>query len=238
MSEPVEQQRLLRRWFLSRVGLGLAAGGTVMGAGAQTARAESAGGRFEPARHPSDDWLDAVPGKHRLVFDTTTPDGFGNALAFAKNYFTANQTGYGLEASDLAVVIVARHQSTMFAYTDAVWSKYGGPIAQRAGAVDPKTKQAPTTNIFFNSTAYGATLSNRGTTIESVLKQGVHLAVCQMATRANAVAIATATGGVEETIYRELVANLVSATNAHPVPAGIVAVNRAQERGYSLVTAG
>ena len=33
----------------------------------------------------------------------------------------------------------------------------------------------------------------------------------------------------------ELVANIVS--NARMVPAGIVAVNRAQERGYTLVTA-
>ena len=36
-------------------------------------------------------------------------------------------------------------------------------------------------------------------------------------------------------LTNELVANIVS--NARMVPAGIVAVNRAQERGYTLVTA-
>jgi hypothetical protein len=38
-----------------------------------------------------------------------------------------------------------------------------------------------------------------------------------------------------DAIYNELTTNLVS--NARMVPAGIVAVNRAQERGYSLASA-
>jgi intracellular sulfur oxidation DsrE/DsrF family protein len=41
-------------------------------------------------------------------------------------------------------------------------------------------------------------------------------------------------GGSTDTIYNELVANLIS--NSRMVPAGIVTVNRAQERGYSLIT--
>ena len=44
-----------------------------------------------------------------------------------------------------------------------------------------------------------------------------------------------ATGGDADTIYNELAANLIP--NSHLVPAGIVAVNRAQERGYSAVHA-
>ncbi len=43
------------------------------------------------------------------------------------------------------------------------------------------------------------------------------------------------TGGNTDTIYDELVVNIVG--NARMVPAGIVAVNRAQERGYTLVSA-
>ena len=27
--------------------------------------------RWQPERHTQDDWLDQIPGKHRLVFDTT-----------------------------------------------------------------------------------------------------------------------------------------------------------------------
>jgi intracellular sulfur oxidation DsrE/DsrF family protein len=43
-----------------------------------------------------------------------------------------------------------------------------------------------------------------------------------------------AIGATADTIYNEMVANLVP--NARIVPAGIVAVNRAQERGYSLAS--
>ena len=37
-------------------------------------------------------------------------------------------------------------------------------------------------------------------------------------------------------IYKELAANLLA--NSHLVPAGIVAVNRAQERGYTFAYVG
>jgi hypothetical protein len=56
-----------------------------------------------------------------------------------------------------------------------------------------------------------------------------------MATRFLAGQFAMATKGSADEVYNELVANLVS--NSHMVPAGIVAVNRAQERGYSFAYA-
>ena len=45
-------------------------------------------------------------------------------------------------------------------------------------------------------------------------------------------ALADSTKGNADAVYRELVANLIP--NSHMVPAGIVAVNRAQERGYTF----
>ena len=224
-----------RRSFLSKLGIGLTAGGAALGASGATARAQSdAAGRWQPTRHGLDDWLDQLPGKHRFVLDTTTPEGFGNALAFLNNYFNVNQNAYGLQDADLAVVLVARHLSTLFAYGDAVWAKYGGPITQRTSFNDPKTKQPPTVNLF-NAPGYGGALPNRGTTLDSLLKRGLQLAVCQVSTRGNAAAIAGATGGTADAVYNELIANLIS-RSAHMVPAGIVAVNRAQERGYSLAS--
>jgi intracellular sulfur oxidation DsrE/DsrF family protein len=190
--------------------------------------------RWQPERHEKDDWLDQLPGRHRMVFDTTKPDGLGEAIAFASNFMRVNRTDYGLQNSDLAVVVVVRSRSTPFAYNDAMWAKYGIPMGQRANFTDPKTKQAPKTNLY-NATDYGAQLPNRGTTLDSLLKQGVQLAVCSVATRGFAGAIAEATGGNTDSIFNELTANLLS--NSRMVPAGIVAVNRAQERGYSFVSA-
>ena len=53
-------------------------------------------------------------------------------------------------------------------------------------------------------------------------------------TRAYAGVIAMATGAKQETVFEELAANLVSSTHARLVPAGILAVNRAQEHGYTF----
>src|SRR6266571_1413071 len=189
-----------------------------------------------PERHEKNDWVDKVPGKHRMVFDTTTPDSLGNALAFANNFIRVNRNDYGLQNSDAAVIVIVRHNSTAFGYNDAIWAKYGVPISKRANFVDPKTKEAAKANLF-NVSDYGAQLPNRGTTLDALdalFKQGVQLAVCATSTRGYAGAIAEATGGNTDTIFNELVSNLVS-TNARMVPAGIVAVNRAQERGYSFV---
>jgi intracellular sulfur oxidation DsrE/DsrF family protein len=212
--------------------------GAAFGAGGSTALAQSASaGRagWQPARHAEDDWFDQVPGTHRFFFDTVTAEGFGDAIFFTNNYFNANKNGYGLEDRSLAVVICARHHSTAFAYTDAMWAKYGTPLAERARFNDPKTGKPPVVNVY-QASGYGTSLPNSGVTLDAVLRRGVHLAVCQLATRACAATIARHTGGKPDEIYQELVSNL--AANAHIVPAGIVAVNRAQERGYAFAYTG
>ncbi len=204
-------------------------------AGAAMAQGKSTtAARWEPARHEKDDWLDKPASKHRVVFDTTTSDGFGEALAFAGNFLRVNRTDYGLQSSDLAVVIVARHRSAAFGYNDAMWAKYGFALAARARLEDPKTKLPPKVNLY-NVGGNGDLMPNRGTTLDSLIKQGVQLAVCTLSTHGNAGIIAEATGGSADEIFNELSANLVS--NARLVPAGIVAVNRAQEHGYTLMSA-
>ena len=225
---------LARRSFFSKLGFGLAGGAAVGAAGSPAqAQSQSSSEGFQPARHAQDDWFDQVPGKHRYVLDAPNPEGFGDALAFLNNYFNANQGDYGLKDGDLAVVLIARHQSTAFAYNDAIWAKYGKSIAERNNFLDPKTKQAPTVNLF-NAAGYGPQLPNRGNTIDALLKRGLRLGVCQVSTRGYAGAIAMATGSTQDAVFEEIKANLLP--NARLVPAGIVAVNRAQERGYTLAT--
>jgi intracellular sulfur oxidation DsrE/DsrF family protein len=213
---------------MSKLAFGATAAAAALGA-SQAARAQTA--RFQPARHNQDSWFDQLKGSHRFVFDTTTPDAAGGALLYVNNFFTANKSGYNLEPSDLAIVIVLRHFSTPFAYKDVVWAKYGAIFSEALNFTDPKTKQAPITNLY-NSAAYGLSLANFGTTLDSVIQRGVHFAVCDMATHFFAGMLAEKTRGNADTIYRELVANVL--TNSHMVPAGIVAVNRAQEHGYTF----
>jgi intracellular sulfur oxidation DsrE/DsrF family protein len=223
---------LQRRSFLSRFGAGAAAFTAAFGTQSVTAQPPA---RWEPIRHPEDDWFEQIPGKHRFFYDSATPNGAAEAITFATNYYVASRSGYSLVDSDLAVVICLRHWSTPFAWNDAVWAKYGKPISDRIKFSDPKTQAAPTVNAL-QSTQYGMQLPNRGTTLDAMIKRGTHFAICDMATRAFAGVIATATSGKPDEIYQELKANSIG--NAHYVSAGIVAVNRAQERGYSLCQLG
>ena len=209
---------LARRFFLRKVGTGM----TVLGAAVAAAPAAAAqtpqGVRWQPERHTQDDWFDQIPGKHRLVFDTTDSSGLSSALLYATNYYSANNSGYGLQNSDLAVVVIARHFSTPYAYDDSMWTKYGVQLADFA----EKGKEPTMKNAYARQVA---TLTGRG----------MNLAVCQLATRAIAGTIARAFNSNADDIFNEISAHLVP--NAHLVPAGIVAVNRAQERGYALVHA-
>lgn len=225
---------LARRSFLSRVGTGASAvfGAALVGGPALQAQTGGSGPR-QPKRYTQDDWLDQLPGQHRLLLDTTTPNGLGSALLYANNFLRASEASYGLKDSDSAVVIVVRHFSTVFAYNDAIWAKYGAAISQRINFNDPQTNQPPKINVY-NSASHVAALPSLGNTLDAVLKRGVHLAVCQMATRVFSAGIAQATGGTADAVYNEVVGNL--AANSHIVPAGIVAVSRAQERGYTFAS--
>src|SRR6266852_9149918 len=193
-----------RRSFLKRLNAGAASlAAMALGGIAMAQQKSTAAARWEPARHEKDDWFDQLPGKHRLVFDTISYDHLADAILFANNFIRVNQADYGLQSNDLAVVIVVRHRSTPFGYNDAMWAKYGTAIAARAKFEDPKSKLAPNINIF-NSAEYGELLSTRGTTLDSLFKQGVQLAVCSTSTRGYATSIAQAVGGNLDTIYNEL----------------------------------
>ena len=238
MSEQVTPSPLERRSFISRLSAGVAAFAGVVAGGAATGLTRSASAAtFQPEMHEKDDWMDKIPGKHRVVFDTTTPDVLGDALAFANNFFRANKSDYGLQNNDLAVIVIMRHRATSFAYSDAMWAKYGTYMSKRAMFTDPKTNDAPKVNLYNVAGDYNPPLANRGNTVDSLLKLGAHLGVCSTATRGIATAIAEGTGQKADDVVKELVTNLYNPGVSHMVPAGIVAATRAQERGYSIIGA-
>jgi len=128
-----------------------------------------------------------------------------------------------------------RHFATPFAYNDAAWKKYGQAFSTMMEFKDPKTKAVLSSNLM-NSSDYGMTLPNFGITISSLVERGTRFAICDMATNFIAMQIAEQTGGNKEAIYKELVASAIP--NGRFVPAGVVAVTRAQEYNYSLLVAG
>jgi hypothetical protein len=217
-----------RRSFLARLGAAAAA----FGFGSSSAAAEQGGtsaapastvAPWQPAREAKDDWLDQIPGKHRMIFDAVSPEGVQSAILYVNNFFTANKNGYGIENSEIAVVIVLRHRATQFAFSDEVWAKYGATLSEADKFTDPKTGAVPTANFYKSG-------------LEGHIKRGVHLAVCDMSTNRLKSAIARKTEGKPEAIYKELTTTALG--NSHFVAAGILALGRAQERGYAVAHAG
>lgn len=201
-----------RRRFLARIGVGPAALGALVGsalpAGAQPSPST-------PRRHPIDDWMDALPTAHRMVFDAVTPEGVDDIRHYAGNVFAANRTGYGVDSRDVGIIVILRHDATPYAYNDAMWAKYGTVFAMEMKIGDAKVNPG-----------------NAGSeTLDSLSALGAHFGVCAMATRRFA-GLAARGGGSVDTIFEELGKNLIR--NAHLTPAGIVAVGRAQEHGYTF----
>lgn len=191
----------------------------------------------KPSSGAQDAWLDDKPhALHRILFDTTSSAGLGQALAFADVYFDVNKASYGVDANDLAVLIVMHHFSTPFGFDDAIWSKYGKPLSDKKykqDLTDPRTRRAPTINVY-NSKAIDS-LTNGGITLDSLSERGARFAVCDTAAHGIANLLSKLTHQSAAAIYAELTAHLIR--NAVLVPAGITAINRAQERGYSYSVA-
>jgi intracellular sulfur oxidation DsrE/DsrF family protein len=188
------------------------------------AAASAQGSQAGPTkRHSQDDWLDQAPSGHRAIFDTWMADTIGEAIGFAGNWMRVNKEQYGLTDADLALVIVARHGSAPFAFNEAVWSKYGTIFAANMSANDKVAHPNPSTNVHSGRLA-------------ALAKQGMRLAVCNLTTRRYTQMIAKEAGVDAEAVYKELTANTVAPATF--VPAGVVTVTRAQERGYALVSIG
>jgi len=215
-ASPSGPVRSARRRFLARLGFGSAAAGALLGS-ALPAAAQPA--PSTPRRHAIDDWMDTLPTVHRTLFDATSVEGADDIRRYANNVFVGNKTGYGLESRDIGIIIILRHYATPFGYNDAIWAKYGSVFAGELKTADAKTPAANPANA-------------SGETLDSLSAQGVHFGVCQMATRRYAGMIARSSGGTADAVFEELGKNLVR--NAHLTPAGIVAVGRAQERGFTF----
>ncbi len=214
-------------------GFGAAAAGLALVS--QTACAQSGGSTgFQPARRSADAWMDDLPGTHRIFIDSATALGGAEAVLYANNLFTAQEgPEYNGAPADLAMVVCFRHFSTPFGYTDAMWAKYGEIFNSIMNFPDPATGQAPTVNMLNQERQ---DVPHFGFTIDLVTGKGTNFGICRAATQFFSSVIAGATGGNQPDIFDELVANAIP--NSRFVSAGVMAMTRAQEYGYSLLYAG
>jgi intracellular sulfur oxidation DsrE/DsrF family protein len=213
-------------------GLGIAAAG-IAATAATPAHAQRAR-RFEPARHSIDAWMDELAGRHRVFVDSATAHGGAEALLYGSNLYNVQQAAYSGDQGDFAMIVCFRHFSTGFGYNDAAWAKYGQHFSELMQFTDPATGKAPMVNLMNASGVQG--LPNFGNTIDSLVAKGTQFAICNAATQFISQQIATATNGSSDDIYEDLVASAIP--NSRFVPAGVIALTRAQEYGYSVLIAG
>ncbi len=216
---------LPRRGFLARVAAGTAA----LAAGLPAmARAERA---LRPAGADPDHWLDALTGKHRQIYDVLSADKAAQGAAFARNFLNANREGYGLTEAEVNAVVSFRHLGFTMGLNDAMWSKYR--LGELIDYVDPATKAPAVRN-----TVAGAPDDARpnSSTLAALHARGAVFTVCGMAMAVFSGEAARKAGADAATVLADFRANLVP--GAVEVVAGVIAVNRAQERGLSYVYVG
>lgn len=215
----------------------IGAGALIAGAGAfgaaADARAQAGAADWTPAIEAQDAWLDKPGSRHRLVFDTTSAKAAETAVFYADNFYTANKSGYGIEPAALAVVIIMRHASTPFGFNDSIWQKYGAAFAKQLKLEgDDAVRAAKGNTLLSASTPAAPGKGDDKATLATLATKGARFAVCAMATHAIAQALAKQSGGSAEDVENDLKANLIP--GALMVPAGVVAINRAQEHGYAF----
>ena len=217
-----------KRNFIRRALLGLGATATAA-ATIGSARAQDSG--YRPTMEAQDAWYDQIPGKHKQVFDTITPDGVARALTFTNTYYAANKEAYGLGPEQLGVLMIFRYNSTPFAFNDTIWSKYSAILAERYVVTDPTIKAAPVVNIY-NSAEKAPQLPTNALTFDTLAGWGGKFGVCIVASRKMAALIGQKTNQTPEAVLAEMSANMIGSCRF--VPAGVVAVNRAQEHHFSV----
>jgi intracellular sulfur oxidation DsrE/DsrF family protein len=221
-----------RRGFLGR----LAAGAAALGLGGLVAPAEAAaqpprGARMVSANPEFETWLNKITGKHKMIYDVPEPND-GLAFAWARVFLNTTNETYGTTDGDNTVVIVLRHAGIPFAMKDPMWAKY--KFGQMFKITDPKTHRPAIRNPFANMKPGAFPIAGVG--VDELLSHGVLVGVCNIALTLNAGIVAKKLGKDGAAVKQEWVANLFPGVQI--APSGVIAVNRAQEKGCAYCFAG
>jgi hypothetical protein len=204
-----------RRRFVGRAAAAIAALIGLPG----IARANSSSTTFtDDSQH--DAWMHQLKGKHRQFFHAI--DLNDRAMLGATNYLEAYEHEFAAKPGEANAVIGVHGSALSLGFTDAAWAKYG--FGKSANVTDPITKEPAIRNIF----ATGGDL-----TVDTAQKRGVLFLMCNTALRLRSRALAKERGETYEAVYKDLEASRLPGTIL--VPALVVAINRAQEKGITYL---
>ena len=210
MTQPSQPATTPRRGFLAR------AAATVAGLVASPAIA----GATPP---DGEEWLQGLNGRHKQFFDVVSQRD-GRALGRVANYLDVYRETYGLKDSDVNAIFGAHGAGLAFVFSDAIWAKY--EFGKRYAENDPATKAPAIRNLYASGT---------GVSVERLQQRGVRFIACMRSIRRLGVELAGDPARADE-VRAELLANLLPGVT--PVPAMVVAINRAHESGLAYMFVG
>lgn len=221
-----------RRGFLGTLAAGAAA--TIGLAGLTTATPPSAIAS-SPIYRPGIDegfeaWLGKIKGKHKQVFDVPMPNG-GMAFAWSRVFLMTNAQ-VGAAENDVTAVVVLRHDAIPFGMDHGLWPKY--KFGEAFKITDGATNAPAVRNPFYQPKE--GELPLPGMSIEDLVKSGVLIGICDLALSFYSGRMAKGMGMDGAEIKKDWVAGLLPGINL--VPSGVLAVNRAQEKGCTYCFAG
>lgn len=206
--------------------LGLTAAAAALGLAAAAPAARAATGPSTPFTQ----WLDSIPGTHKVTLDVREPGG-GMCNAWAWVYLFTAPKAYGMSEGDMGVAMVLRHNAIPFALGDAAWSKY--KLGEVFKIDDHKTGQAAVRHPFYVDMP-AEFLPDMA--LQKLIERGVKPIACDMAVFHYSGVVAKAMGLKHEDVMADWNANFLPGV-AH-APSGVVACQGLGERGASYIYAG
>ena len=221
-----------RREFLGT----LALGGVALAVGA-CATAASTSQAPLPAAPPAtkegpwdSSWLDQLTAKHKQIFDVPTYAN-GDGLFYVKNYFNAHRDAFGMTFPDVQAVLGIHGEAYPIVFGDAIWAKYD--FGRRVKARDPRTGKPALRNVLWQPRE-GEDMYEYS--VNALQPRGAKFILCNNVLRFVTRTLAQETRATYAATRAELLDGLLP--NVTVVPAMVVAIGLAQERGCAYIYAG
>lgn len=179
----------------------------------------------------AESWFDNIKGKHRIVYDGSTPHaGFPVTWNWA---FYLSNNGTGTPDEELTAMSVFRHKAIPLALSTRIWEKY--PIGEVFEINDNSTGKPSLRNPFYEPQPGDFPLPPiQG--IKDMQARGAMFCVCDLATQVYSNAVAEKMGLDPKEVYEDWISGVLPGVQV--VPSGVWALGRAQEHGCGYIYAG
>lgn len=171
-----------------------------------------------PVAPREDPWIARLTGTHRVIFHSHLPTE-GQAIRWGQTFLDTQKGSYGLRDSDSSVVIGLNGRSIGWFFDDALWAKYP-TIGEVMGAPGPVNPQSAA--------------------LAALAARGAILLVCNNSLRASGQRFlpeARRSDAADRTAFSEEARSRLL-PHVEIVPAMIVTLQQAQDRGCRYIYAG